>query len=93
MHAKATVSGTLVAETSTFEFVEGNVYFPISSVINHEQTLQPSSKVTQCPWKGEGHYYDLVLEGGERVRDAAWYYPQPFEKAGMIREHVAFGMF
>jgi len=27
---------------------------------------------------------------GKEVKDAAWYYPEPFEKAKGIKDHVAF---
>jgi uncharacterized protein (DUF427 family) len=90
MHARATISGTTIAETDNFEFVEGNVYFPISSVVNRDEALKASSKTSQCPWKGESHYYDVVVNG-ETIGNAAWYYPEPFAKAEMIRDHLAFG--
>ncbi len=90
MHARATVSGTTIAETDTFEFVEGNVYFPLSSVIKRDETLTPGERTSYCPWKGDGKYYDLHVNG-QTVKDAAWYYPQPFEKAKMITDCVAFG--
>ena len=34
-------------------------------------------------------YYDIVVEG-ERNEDAAWYYPEPKEKAAKIKDHIAF---
>lgn len=32
-----------------------------------------------CEWKGKAEYYDVVLPGGKRVRQAGWGYPDPFE--------------
>lgn len=92
MPARATISGTTIAETDTFEFVEGNVYFPLSSVVNRDETLTPGQRTSHCPWKGDGKYYDVRVNG-QVVKDAAWYYPQPYEKAAMIRDHLAFGKF
>ena len=89
MHAKATVDGTTIAETDHFEYVEGNVYFPPDSIVNKSETLTPSSHTTSCPWKGEGHYYDIHVNG-KTIENAAWYYPQPLEKATHIKDHVAF---
>ena len=91
MHAKATTSdGTIIAETDQFEFVEGNVYFPSSSIVNKSETFTDSSKHATCPWKGESAYYDVNI-GGKNLKNAAWYYPHPSEKAKHIKDHVAFG--
>ena len=89
MSAKATLNGTTIASTTTYEFVEGNVYFPASSVSNKSETLTPSSHTTWCPWKGEASYYNVNVNG-EVVENGAWYYPQPLEKAQHIRDHIAF---
>lgn len=59
MHAKASVDATTLAETETYEFVEGNVYFPPSSLADKEKVFTPSSHRTFCPWKGEAHYVRL----------------------------------
>ena len=91
MPARATISGTTIADTDAFAWVEGNVYFPLSSVSNSKEVLTPSKRTSHCPWKGEGRYYDVHVNG-QTVKDGAWYYPQPFEKASMIKDHVAFGM-
>ena len=89
MHAKATVDGKVIAETDYYEFVEGNVYFPIDSVKDKSQLFSPSSHSTYCPWKGTSSYYDVKLDG-KSLENAAWYYPEPFEKAMHIKDHVAF---
>ncbi|KAK5167588.1 uncharacterized protein LTR77_007287 [Saxophila tyrrhenica] len=89
MHARATISGTTIADTDSFEFVEGNVYFPVSSVVDREKTLTPGSRTSHCPWKGDGKYYDLHVNG-QTIANAAWYYPAPYEKAKMIKDCVAF---
>lgn len=90
MHAKATLDGSVLAETDHFEFVEGNVYFPPDSIVNKFDTLTPASHTTSCPWKGEAHYYDVHTASGKEIKNGAWYYPQPFEKAMNIKSHVAF---
>lgn len=84
---KAIVNGQVVAESDEFETVEGNIYFPRSSVKTELFTDSPSK--TNCPWKGLASYYDVVVDG-ETFRNAAWYYPDPKEAAENIRDYVAF---
>lgn len=92
MHATAQLnsSNTPIAETNTFQFVEGNVYFPPASIPNFESVLTPSSRTTQCPWKGTAQYYDLHVDG-KVVNNAAWGYPEPKGAANHIKGFVAFG--
>jgi len=84
---KAIWNGTVVAESNDTQVVEDNHYFPPESV--NRQLLRESDHRSTCPWKGEAHYYDLVVDGQENRR-AAWYYPAPKEAASNIKDHVAF---
>jgi uncharacterized protein (DUF427 family) len=84
---KAIWNGAVIAETDTFETVEGNVYFPPESV--KREYFQPSDTHTVCPWKGTASYYTLAVDGREN-KDAAWYYPDPKPAAANIKDHVAF---
>ena len=84
---RATWKGTVIAESARTVVVEGNHYFPPESV--RREHLRPSASQTTCPWKGVACYYDVEV-GGERTRDAAWYYPEPKPAAASIRDHVAF---
>ena len=85
--AKAVWNGAVLAETDTCETVEGNVYFPRSSL--NEDYFQESAKTSVCPWKGTASYLTVVVDGVENP-DAAWYYPSPKEAAANIKDHVAF---
>jgi uncharacterized protein (DUF427 family) len=85
--ARATWKGAVIAESDTFEVVEGNVYFPPGAV--RREHLRESATHTTCAWKGVASYYDVVV-GGEKNADAAWYYPAPSEAARKIKDHVAF---
>lgn len=85
--AKATWNGAVLAESDTFEVVEGNVYFPADAL--RREHFRESGTHTNCPWKGIASYYDVVVDGQEN-RDAAWYYPDPRREAENIRGHVAF---
>ena len=84
---KATWNNAVIAESSETVVVEGNHYFPADAV--KIEYLQPSSKHTHCPWKGEASYYNVVVNG-EKNLDAAWYYPAPKEAAAEIKNRIAF---
>ncbi len=85
--AKATWNGAVIAESDSTVVVEGNHYFPIESV--NADLLEPSSKQTSCPWKGEASYYSLNVDGDVNA-DAAWFYLKPKDAAKEIKGHIAF---
>ena len=62
-------------------------YFPADDV--RFDLLEPSSKNTHCPKKGEASYY-TVRVGDQLVEDAAWYYPKPIAGAPPIKDLIAF---
>jgi uncharacterized protein (DUF427 family) len=90
MHATAKINGTIVAETDAYEVVEGNIYFPPESI--KSELFKDSATHTHCGWKGDASYYNLEV-GGTEIKDAAWYYPQPYDKAKNIKDYVAFCMY
>lgn len=85
--AKATWNGKIIAESDAVEMVEGNIYFPESSL--KREFFRPSSTISTCPWKGQARYYSLLVDGQEN-QDAAWYYPDPKPAARNVKNHVAF---
>lgn len=66
-HAKATVGDVVIAETETWEEVEGNVYFPPSSI--KPDYLSQTDLSTHCPWKGDASYYTIKTGGRHHVTD------------------------
>ncbi|MCE2510774.1 MAG: DUF427 domain-containing protein [Alphaproteobacteria bacterium] len=84
---KAIWKDVVIAETETFETVEGNTYFPPDTL--KPEYFRESETTSACPWKGTARYYDVVVNG-ETNHDAAWYYPEPKEAAANIKDHVAF---
>ncbi len=84
---KAVLNGTVLAESDDTVVVEGNHYFPPSSV--NSEYLTPTDRSTHCPWKGDASYYDITVDGTTES-NAAWHYPAPKEKAAEIKDHVAF---
>jgi len=85
----ATWNGAVIADArdDQVQIVENNVYFPLSTV--NQTMLVDSDHHTVCPWKGTASYYSVTV-GGKVNENAAWYYPQPSDKAAQIKDHVAF---
>ncbi|KAJ5771859.1 hypothetical protein N7520_002388 [Penicillium odoratum] len=86
--ATAKLGDLIIAQTNSWEEVEGNVYFPPSSIMDQEVFVRSNTK-TFCPWKGEAEYY-TIKHGDATTPDAAWYYAAPYEKASHIKDHIAF---
>jgi len=84
---KATWKGVTLAESNDVIEVEGNQYFPPQSL--NKEYFKTSDQKSTCPWKGEAHYFSLVVNGEEN-RDAAWYYPNTKPLANKIKGYVAF---
>ena len=84
---KATWNGTTIAQSDDTVVVEGNHYFPASSL--DQSLLRPSATTSVCPWKGTASYYSLEVDGKVNP-DAVWYYPAPKDAAKEITGRVAF---
>ncbi len=80
-------NNTVIAESNDTVLVEGNHYFPASSLKREFVTF--SNHKTSCPWKGQASYYSLMVNG-ELNTDAVWYYADPKPEAESIRDRVAF---
>ena len=85
--AKATVNNTTIASATNYQTVEGNIYFPPDSI--SREYFSPTDTSTFCSWKGDASYYTVKVDGTE-LKDAAWYYQKPFEKAEGLKDWVAF---
>ena len=48
-----------------------------------------SNHRSTCGWKGQAHYYSLLVDG-DLNPDAVWFYPEPFEAAATVKGRVAF---
>jgi uncharacterized protein (DUF427 family) len=84
---KAVWNGIVIAESPDTVIVEGNHYFPLTSV--NAALLEPSAHTSVCPWKGTANYYSLKVNG-EVNADAVWYYAEPKAAAAQIKGRVAF---
>ncbi|WP_439564687.1 DUF427 domain-containing protein [Microcella sp.] len=91
---KAHVNGTVIAEAPESELIkiEGNWYFPPSSIVDGFLTTSPTPYT--CPWKGECQYFTVTVDG-QALPDRAWSYPTPYpsgiERVGKdFSNYVAF---
>lgn len=84
---KATWHGVTIAESNDLVVVEGNHYFPESSLNRSYVTF--SNHKTTCAWKGQASYLSLLVNG-ELNADAAWFYADPKPGAEEVRGRVAF---
>ncbi len=84
---KAIWKDTVIAQSDDTVMVEGNHYFPESS-LNRAFTTFSNHKTT-CAWKGQASYYSLMVNG-ELNPDAVWYYADPKPEAENIKGRVAF---
>ena len=84
---KAIWNDTVLADSDDTVVVEGNHYFPPSSI--SWDLFTETKTTTMCPWKGSASYYSVIVDG-KTNRDAAWTYKEPKEKAQEIKDHLAF---
>ena len=84
---RASWNNVVLAESDGTVVVEGNHYFPADSL--KREYFRASDHHSVCPWKGTASYMDVVV-GDEVNANAAWYYPNPSEKAAQIKDRFAF---
>ena len=84
---QAVFNGTLLAESDDIVMVDGNPYFPRSSM--RADHFRDSSHTTVCGWKGTARYWDVVV-GDQVISNAVWSYDSPKPEAEQIRERFAF---
>ncbi len=51
--------------------------------------LEPTSRHTSCPWKGDASYFSVLTPGGRRD-NAVWSYETPIAARVEIAGHLAF---
>jgi uncharacterized protein (DUF427 family) len=77
---KAVLDGTVIAQAEASELIsiEGNWYFPPSSLTGDHLSESPTPYT--CPWKGECQYFTVTV-GDTVVKDGAFSYPHPYPGA------------
>ena len=84
---KAVYKGEILAKSDDTVIVDRKHYFRPEDV--NESFLENSDHHTVCSWKGTANYYHINVNG-EKLENAAWYYPDTGEKAEHIRGRIAF---
>jgi uncharacterized protein (DUF427 family) len=84
---RATFNGQTIAESDDTIVVEGNHYFPPSSIKPEYFTETATTSV--CPWKGTAAYKSVTVDG-KTAADGAWYYPEAKDAAKEIQDYYAF---
>lgn len=85
--ARAIWNGRVIAESDRTVELDGNVYFPESSL--RREYFRPSSTTSTDPAKGLARFMTVVIDGQDN-QDAAWYYPDPKPIARSVRGYVGF---
>ena len=62
-------------------------YLPFADV--RLETLELSTTVSECPYKGDGQHWNLTTTTGT-IADAAWSLPHPLPEGLLAIEHVSF---
>lgn len=77
---KAMVGDAVIAEATRDELIsiEGNWYFPLSSV--KTELLTATATPYTCPWKGDCQYFTITTDE-VTVEDGAFSYPTPYPTA------------
>ena len=91
-HLKVVLDGEVIAETRRprllFETGLRTRYY-IPRVDVRLDLLEPSSRMTQCPYKGNAQYYSVRV-GDALHQDVIWYYPFPIAECPNIANLLAF---
>lgn len=87
-HVVVRVGDVIIADTRSPLVLQEASYKPVYyvPVEDLDQTmLDDSDTVTYCPFKGEASYYTAA-----GVKDAIWFYAEPYDAVAEIKDHVAF---
>lgn len=92
MRVTARVGDRVIADTQAALRVEESRhdpvwYFPADAV--DPAVLIPSESTTYCPFKGHASYFSIDT-GTERLEDAVWSYPAPFDECRPLQGYLAF---
>jgi uncharacterized protein (DUF427 family) len=92
-HVQVRAKGELIADTTEALLLSetglfNRFYLPRAAV--SAPLHGPTEKTTYCPYKGTASYLSVDLSGGDRLKDAVWFYPAPIGDSVAIADHVSF---
>lgn len=84
--------GAVLGESdNALELAEGDypyvIYFPREDIATI--FLEPSTKTSHCPHKGDATYFSIVTKS-TTLKNAAWSYENPNSDVARIKDHIAF---
>lgn len=91
-HIRVVFNGQLIADSRNAKRVLETSHPPVYYIPPQDITmdcLQPVSDTTYCEWKGQAHYFDVVVQG-KKADKAAWSYPEPTQSFESIADCLAF---
>ena len=91
-HVVVTAGSTVVADSSNALTLHEAGYPPVYYVPLSDldsELLESSDTTSYCPYKGKASYYS-IRTGDDVVKDAIWFYDEPYEAVAEIAGHVAF---
>ena len=91
-HIQIVFNGVTIADTRRAKRIletshPPNYYIPPEDI--KTEYLVPRYSTSLCEWKGQAHYYGLMVEDKD-VPVAAWYYIEPRSPYEAIKMHLAF---
>lgn len=84
---QAVWNNVVIAESNYTVVVEGNHYFPPTSI--KKEYFQKSDLTSICGWKGMANYFSITVHG-KTNKNCAWYYAEPNNSAQKIKGMIAF---
>jgi uncharacterized protein (DUF427 family) len=89
---KVEINGETIAESNDVVRVTEDdhpvrYYFPRADIRMNK--LERTTTQTECPFKGEAHYFS-VNAGGRKFQDAVWTYENPYEEHRNLKDRMAF---
>lgn len=91
-HIQVKLNGIIIADTHRAKRVLETSHPPVYYIPPEDVQMDyliPRFNHSYCEWKGEAHYYGVMV--GDQVIDiAAWYYPAPTPAFAAIRMYIAF---
>ncbi len=91
-HVVVEIDGTVVADTTDARVLfETNLppryYIPLGDV--RSELLTPTDTSTHCPYKGDAHYWTVMVDGTSHI-DIVWSYGDPIPESADIKGFVSF---
>ena len=89
---RITRGGLTLADTDSAIILREADYPPVAYIPREHvamDAMEPVSKSTHCPFKGDASYF-TITGGGEPITAGAWSYETPYDEVNAIAGHIAF---